>query len=125
MGGMGITVRVLAAVSTASELDSYIKIAAIVGPLVGVWLGTLLTRRSSRDSFFRERVFAEIGRRRETVASFKEAIWAYQAEVQSFLEVVEIILAQKKSGQQTEPKFNPKNIRELEKATKQAFAKLE
>jgi hypothetical protein len=113
-----------AAANQPSDIDILIRIAAIIGPLIAVWLTAKYTRRFSRESFLRERIFAEVGQRREIVASFKKAYWAYRAEVVHFLEAVEKILATPPAEREKRG-YKMDRIRDREDKVQETYARLE
>lgn len=60
---------------------SFIKIAAVVGPLVGVVIGFLLNQAGSRRNFGRDFGVQMLRDRQERYREFAQALWAYAARV--------------------------------------------
>lgn len=59
----------------------FVKVAAIVGPLVGVVIGFLLTQSAGRRTFSRDFGVQMLLDRQERYAEFARALWAYAARV--------------------------------------------
>lgn len=99
---------------------------AALGPLVGVYLGATLGRRSSRDSFLRERVFTEMNRRREVTATYKKVLWAYASRVLKMLNLAkEAEERRAATGEKLNIKFDMAETLKRQEAVRDTFAELE
>ncbi|MEU4480791.1 hypothetical protein AB0F68_22460 [Micromonospora sp. NPDC023966] len=110
----------------AAFLKHLPSILAAIGPLVGVYLGATLGRRSSRDSFLRERIFAEMAKRREVTAAFKKAVWAYSSRVLKMLNLAKEAVERKAAtGEKPSIQFDLPETLKRQEVVRDTFAELE
>src|SRR5215216_1591101 len=77
-----------------------------IGPLVGVAVGSILTRGASRQTFIRELATTEIRARRDHYASFVKALWAYASRVVALRHIASELLKRVDAGEKPQVKYN-------------------
>ena len=109
----------------AEVAKSLAPVGAAVVAVAGVALGARLTRRTTADSFMRERIFSEMEKRREVATAYRKALWAYSSRVQKMHELAQQAVEEKAQGQEVSITFNLAEAQEKHRAVLEAFAELE
>jgi hypothetical protein len=109
----------------ASNWVEFFKTAAPAAGIIGVWVGSVLTRRSSVQTFQRDLVFKEMERRRALGVDYKKAVWAMGARVGTLRGLVHELTQAQKTKEDVQATFNFPDARDRAEILRNAFAELE
>jgi hypothetical protein len=88
------------ATNWADVVKNAVPIATGFVGVAGVWVGSRLNARAQRQAFLRERIVAEINRRREVGARFKKSLWIYARRVQKAMTLAGEVVESKAQGKE-------------------------
>jgi hypothetical protein len=122
--------RIRHAIGMATDWPEIIKsVAPIATGIIGVggvWVGSRLSSRTQRQAFLRERIFAEMTRRREVGARYKKALWLYARRVEKVRDMAGVAVEQKAKGKDiSEMVYDLADARDQQLQLIDAFAELE
>lgn len=107
------------------QAGGWVQALAIVGPLIGVYVGSVLGRGAARQAFTRDRAITEVLHRRQHYAAFQKALWAYASRVKVALDLADGLVRERAAGRaDVVVRYDIVQTKQRQEACRDAFADL-